>query len=328
MTENAKKNDGPCSPAEQAIDWLVRSRSGSAEAFDPKAFEEWCRQDPENRREFEKAETVWHALKPLQPIYGPRRQRGWARTSWIGLAAAALAAVFVTGLSVADRPWLTPTIFTTAKADRRDITLTDGSIIHLNADTVLVAEASLWKRRYRLDRGEAVFEVAHNPWRPFEITVEKAVIRDLGTRFDIRRETEGTRLSVFEGSVDLSIPNGLGHREVNAGQAVHFNFNGISQSIPDGEQMLTAWRNGRFTFAESPLEDAVIQLNRYRQNRIVIRDAAIAKLRISGVFDTGNTDGILRALELALPVVVQNDPANGQVLLLAKSTATQPNHQP
>jgi transmembrane sensor len=327
MTEKAENNDGPCSPAEQAIDWLVRSRSGSAEAFDPNAFEEWCRQDPENRREFEKAETIWHALKPLQPIFGPKRRRGWVRTSWIGLAAA-LAAVFVVGLFVSNDPWLTPTTYTTAKADRRDVTLSDGSIIHLNADSVVVAEASLWKRRYRLDQGEAVFEVAHNPWRPFEVAVGNAVICDLGTRFDVRRETDDTRLSVFEGSVDLGVSDGQQHRTIHAGQAVHFDFSGISQSIPIGEHMLTAWRNGRFTFAESPLADAVVQLNRYRQNPVVIRDAAIAKLRISGNFDTGNTDGILRALELALPIIVQNDPANGQVLLMAKPTPAQPKYQP
>ncbi|PKU23067.1 FecR family protein [Telmatospirillum siberiense] len=326
MTESAKKDNDPRSPEEQAVDWHVRLRSGNTKEFNQNAFEEWCRQDPENRREFEKTEAVWHAVERLRPIYGQRQRRSWARTHWIGLTAAALAAAFTAWILVSDDPWptLTPTSFATDKADHRDVTLRDGTIIHLNADTLVVTETSLWKRRYRLERGEAIFEVAHNSLRPFEVTVDKAIIRDLGTRFDIRRENQGARLSVFEGSVELNISDGQQNREIHEGQAVHFGPGTISQTTPMAEQALTAWRNGRFTFADSPLEDAVVQLNRYRQNRIVIRDAAIAKLRISGVFDTNNTDGILQALELALPVVVQHDPTNGQVLLLAKSTTVQP----
>lgn len=326
MTESAKNDQDPRSPEEQAIDWLVRLRSGKGGKFTQSAFEEWCRQAPQNRGEFEKTEAVWHALARLQPIYKKKQRPRWIRTHRIGLTAAAMAAAFAAWLVVPNTPWptLTPTSFATDKADRRDVVLKDGTIIHLNADTLVVAEASLWTRRYRLDRGEAIFEVAHNSLRPFEVTVENAIIRDLGTRFDIRRESEGTRLSVFEGSVELNISDGQQHREIHAGQAVQFGPGTISQTRPMTEQALTAWRGGRFTFADSPLEEAIVQLNRYRGNRIVIRDDAIAKLRISGVFDTNNTDGILRALELALPVVVQNDPANGQVLLLAKSTSTQP----
>jgi transmembrane sensor len=333
MVNSSKQDDDAPSPDEQAIRWLVLLRSGTAAGFDRENFENWSRQSEENRLAFAQAEALWHQLDCLQPVYEQRHRRRcaapiWKRTAWAGLAAFALAAVFVGVLHGGEIPRLTSEVMATAKAERKDVVLKDGTVIHMNADTAVVAETALWTRRYRLERGEAVFDVVHNSHRPFEVIVAKAVIHDLGTRFDVRHGKDGSRLSVFEGSVDLTASDGVHRRVVAAGQEVHFDGSGISPSSPTDERLLTAWRNGRFRFADSPLEDVVEQLNRYRSNRIVIRDTAIADLRVSGSFDIGNVDGVLHALELALPVVARNDPVNEQVLLVSKSNATPPKHQP
>jgi len=66
----------------------------------------------------------------------------------------------------------------------------------------------------------------------------------------------------------------------------------------------TAWREGKVIIRRETLGDAVRRLNRYSRRQIQIDDAALAAKLISGVFEAGDTQGFVSAVQRYLPVTV------------------------
>jgi transmembrane sensor len=314
-------------PAEQAVRWLVRLHSGAASVADRAAFELWRRNSPENQREFTRAEALWGRFNSLEAACRQRRRRVSAhRLRHWATAAAALLLLAAGYHQVAQAPpRLQAETFMTAKGERREVSLPDGSLIHMNADSMIVAEPAWWHRRNLLERGEALFEVTHDRLRSFIVTMGAAEVRDLGTRFDIRRDPEETRLAVFEGAVELATAAGALHRDVAAGQAVRVRGAELSALPPPDEATLTAWRQGRLSFAETSLAEVVRQLNRYRRDDapLVLADPSLASLRVSGSFQTTNIDGVLHALQLALPIALHQD-GTGPLVITSRPPAPRP----
>ncbi|QHL90470.1 hypothetical protein GVO57_06010 [Sphingomonas changnyeongensis] len=78
------------------------------------------------------------------------------------------------------------------------MTLADGSRVDLNGGTRIALDRGN-PRFARLERGEALFTIVHDEARPFEVHAGDAVLRDLGTVFDVVREPDRLRVAVAEG---------------------------------------------------------------------------------------------------------------------------------
>ena len=72
----------------------------------------------------------------------------------------------------------------------------------------------------------------------------------------------------------------------------------------------TAWRDGNVVFRDEPLSDAVHRLNRYSSLRLRIDDAALATLRINGVFAKGDSAAFARSVEAYYPVIADYSSAD------------------
>ena len=86
---------------------------------------------------------------------------------------------------------------------REAVTLADGSRVTLNTRTRGRALVNEQERRFWLEEGEAYFEVAHDPARPFVVMAGKDRVTVLGTRFSVRYEDGRTEVTVLEGRVRL-----------------------------------------------------------------------------------------------------------------------------
>jgi transmembrane sensor len=95
-------------------------------------------------------------------------------------------------------------VYETAISQQRTVTLADGSAVQLNTHTRLEVQLSGKLRELHLLEGEALFTVAHDTTRPFEVHVGEAVVRAVGTQFNIRRDVRDTTVSVLEGAVHVS----------------------------------------------------------------------------------------------------------------------------
>lgn len=254
----------------------------------------------------------------------PRRPRA----RWQVAAAVGLVAVLVALASplVVKRPGVSgPALYSTGVAQQRVEQLPDGSTVTLGASTRLSVSFGQTSRRVVLERGEAFFEVARDPSRPFRVEVGNSEVTAVGTAFNINRLRDAVSVSVLEGVVDVSSGAGEdaaapGKRErLHQGEALVYNRGGgVWQR--GGEAVLQrarGWREGRLAFVNEPLERVLQDVNRYSERKIVAGDRSLATLRFTGTIFSNDIDDWLDGLERAFKVRVLE--VDGRIVLLKNS---------
>lgn len=224
--------------------------------------------------------------------------------------------------------WLDPAWRTqelrTAVGERSSATLSDGSTVQLNTDTVLQVQSRLRSRQLVLLQGEALFRVGKGwteAWKPFIVHAPGARVRDIGTAFNVRTRQRDTQVTVLEGAVEVSRPGAAdgdaGPLRVDAGQAWIVASAGAAArpwvSSADAAQV-TAWQRGKLVFDGTPLADALAEVQRYRRAPVRVLDERAARMRVSGEYDVAGIEVLIDALPATLPVRVQRA-ADGSVLV-------------
>src|SRR6266542_1511320 len=167
--------------------------------------------------------TKWRGGQGVRPPW--RRGQG-VRTAWrIAAAITLLAGGGLFWHAVQSRPpesgqrapmWT----YATAQAQRATLTLPDSSRVTLNTATRLEIPVRFGRRtRDVFLDGEAYFEVAHDPKRPFRVHGGTAVTEVLGTKFGVRARSgeSAVQVAVAEGSVALEASSPLSRRERGSG---------------------------------------------------------------------------------------------------------------
>jgi transmembrane sensor len=225
--------------------------------------------------------------------------------------------------------WFThrPEEFSTQVAQRQHITLADGSHADLNARTRLSARMRGRDRHVRLEQGEAYFEVAKDPARPFYVETAAGTVRVTGTKFNVRTSPTGLlEVTVLEGSVNVATAVGAASRRAATGDA-DFHLKPQDQvTVTDdvaSEQRLTAsttddviaWRDGKVAFDDTPLAVAAERFAAYNGRTVTVAPEA-AGLRLGGRYTLDDFDRFLVSLEKALPVKALRG-ENGAVRIVA-----------
>ncbi len=215
-------------------------------------------------------------------------------------------------------------LYRTKLGERRDILLADGSRIHLN--TASTVEVSLRKdsRRIHLVRGEALFEVAHDPSRPFLVDAGAAKLRAVGTAFNVRIREAVVELTVTEGVVavaeNVAAVRRVDARHVAAGDGAVIRGGAVAPTTlnPDLLRQRVAWQDGVIELDGETLSQAVDEFNRYRARPIIIGDPRLANLRVGGRFEVDEASKFLTAVEGSFPVqaITADD---GSILLVMRS---------
>src|SRR5581483_7239884 len=131
----------------------------------------------------------------------PGRWRAKWRAPWVpALVAAALLIVSV-GAWVLMR---VPTSFETEVGEQRSVVLQDGSVVTLNTSSHIDVDLRKDRRVIRLSRGEALFQVARDATRPFDVVAGPVTVQAVGTEFNVDRRDARTTVTVVEGQVRVS----------------------------------------------------------------------------------------------------------------------------
>ena len=201
------------------------------------------------------------------------------------LVAAGLMALVICGLALLLRPD-DPT-YETRVGQQKIVTLADGSHVTLNTASKLLVSYRRGERRVRLARGEALFEVAKNPSRPFSVQIGDARVRALGTTFMVRAGPGSTAVTLLEGSVEVAKARPMERVRALAvlKPGERFTLAGADTGVLDrpGIGTVTAWRRGQVIFDDVSLAAAAAEMNRYSENRIAV-DRAVGAMRVSGAF--------------------------------------------
>ena len=285
------------STAGTAHDWVVRLASGEMTQAEMAALRDWLDRDAAHRAAFEEARATWQMAAGLRQDFAaasrPLRARRFPR--WVaGMAAAALVALAL----FADPLTALRADASTAVGEQRRLVLDDGSIVHLNTDSAVAVRFSAAERRLELLRGEAYFEVAPNPARPFVVAAQDGTARAVGTAFSVRDAAGHVSVAVSEGKVSITAPaRGDDSVLLGPGGQARYGAGQALQAVRDtAPESVAAWRNGRIVFDGLPFGTAVAELDRYLPGTIVIARAVPAARPVSGVFATDTLDGAVAAL--------------------------------
>lgn len=197
--------------------------------------------------------------------------------------------------------------YTTRVGERLAVNLDDGSVMTLNTASEVRIHFTPQARQIELVRGQALFSVAHDADWPFYVVGGGQAVRALGTEFDVRLQPRGLEVVLVQGRVAVG-----DQRRVQRGDLSHavmleagerlISISNVSEVAAIDTSMATAWRRGRVSFSETPLRQAVDEINRYRSAPIVIRDPRVARLMLSGTYRTADAANFEDSLAVALPV--------------------------
>ena len=337
------------SVGEQATRWLLKQSQGPLDAADARAFAAWLAADPEHERQFRARQAAWgdiphmRGLADIDALMAPSlyervngalyelgaavRRLASPPVRWAALGGAvasiALALVVVTYEPAPVTGPAADPAHTTGIAEIRDIVLDDGSTVTLGAASSLGVAFAAHERRVVLARGEAFFDVASDPGRPFVVVANDTVVRVLGTKFDVHLGVDAVRVAVLEGQVEVMRPDaptgGLADEDIThvltAGQKVVAARTGKVRPVQAIDTAdVAAWRDGLLVYVDTPLKDIIGDLNRYHAGHIELADRALGELAYTAAFQADQVDSVVSMIAASLALDVTTTPAGHTVL--------------
>lgn len=342
--------------AEQAAEWYLHmEEEGDAPLAERQQFVAWLKASPTHIEEFMRVRAMHAQLAGIdvdslpdadelvradesnvvvlssESIGDELQAAKKTRTPVVWTAAASIAAVlFVIGfatLHLVSPPAGLDNRYITALGEQRSILLSDGSVVELNTQSQLNVYYTDATRLVELVAGEAVFDVAEDPTRPFRVDAGTAIVEAVGTRFNVYRQNAQTVVTVVEGRVAVSQPqpsvSALGTQEPGAiaelpvielvpGNQVAVSAAGaISMPAAVDTRKATAWTERRLVFDGDTLAKVARELNRYNRQQLTISDTVLAQRTISGVFNANDPHTLFAFLEAVGDMRVETDPAGG-----------------
>jgi len=227
------------------------------------------------------------------------------------------------------------TAYDTVLGQRSTIMLADGSTVTLNTNSRIEVAYNATERGIRLRRGQALFEVAKDAAWPFVVRAGKQRITALGTAFDVRlapkRDGAGEeiRVALVAGRVAVdelvaddaaagaaTIPEN--RIELVAGERLIASAGRERAAQKVDLEEIISWREGRIVFRDTPLGEAVAEVNRYTTDQLRLSDdPRLWEIRVSGVFKTGQVAPFLAA-QKATHAIDSQRTAHNEITLLWK----------
>lgn len=308
--------------AAEAAVWIARLHGPDRSAQMERECLAWQASSAERRLAFERCTDVWQDVAGLtlsSHVAASTARRPDGPIGRIYTRRAVLASAVLGGAVLfAWRFWPGGQSYETGVGERRTVLLTDGSRMTLNTSTEVNVALTKSRRKVGVLRGEALFEVAKDPTRPFVVRTAGAEVVATGTEFLVRApiagasETSTADITLIEGQVVVrDAAGGAGGLMttpvvMEPGERLRFQPAGatpapgasapISRDRPRMEQLL-AWRRGEVVFEEVLLSEALAEMGRYSRLPIILANAdTLGGLRISGVYRVGDIAGFARAV--------------------------------
>lgn len=310
-----------------AIEWQLCLGSGAATAQDEAEFSLWFAADPEHARAWRQlgmldqrfATTSAPARAALTQARDGMRQR---LGKWGGAASLLLISLFGAHRYLPIGYWMADQ--RTATGEQRSVLLDDNTLVRLNTHSAIDVRFDSKRRLIVLEEGEIQVETgSHGDPRPFIVETADGSMRALGTRFLVRREAQGTRLSVLQSAVAARPDGPHDEQKVRAGQQLLIRSDGLGtlSALAPGAD---AWVRGMLVVDNTRLADLATELGRYRRGYLGV-SPEVADLRITGSFPLNDPDLALKALLPTLPIRIEKHGPWWVTLNAAQTNATAKN---
>ncbi len=313
----------------EAAEWVAKRVKGFTPG-EQDAFFEWLADDPRHSEWYGRHMKTWKHLDQLaqwKPEHSERTNQDLlkyhiSRVRWAWLGGIAAAFVLMGSLwfversnSSSDLDYVSQNLVAN---DYESHVLPDGSIVEMNRGAALKIDYTPEMRRVELVSGEAHFDVAKNPDRPFVVHARGVVFRAVGTAFNVRLTENSVELLVTEGRVQMTAPDPLASpggselerytRDIVAGQMSVASLvidrpKAKVVEVSAGEVSdLLAWKPELLEFDEVPLSEVIEEFNRRNTVQLEIADSELAEERIVASFYTTDVDHFVELLEWTFDV--------------------------
>jgi transmembrane sensor len=307
-----------------AVDWVIRRDAGLAPAEEAECFA-WQRADSRHAAALAEQEKTWQRLEfprregaafPLLHALKTRARARFRRR----VAAGATAIVLLVGLLQFRGNWATsgspktPSASVVITRPEKRV-LPDGSVIEVNIGGEIAVNFTPGERAVKLIKGEAHFQVAKNPARPFVVEANGVYVRAVGTAFDVEVGTAEVNVIVTEGRVALervAARDSLDRTTMAAGtqaavKVAEATVPAIAAITPTQVDQRLAWRSPHLEFSGTALSEAIELMNDYAADgkHFALGDAELGGLRVSGYCRGGNTDTFVRLLQASFGIEVE-----------------------
>jgi len=322
----------------QACAWIAQLETGNMSNADMQAFQEWIGRSPVHYHEMRKLAQLSSDINVLTDMSGSIRMASKERQQAVrksrrfsGFVKPALASFAVLLFTVFagyqgyryNHPADT-FVVSTPIGGFKEIKLADGSVVKLNTASQIEVDFDKHLRRVRLLVGEAFFDVAHEPSRPFIVFADDKSVKAIGTAFAVRLTDGDLSVTVSEGKVQFApvtekaVPMSL---KINEDETEIIEIASIENplllkagqklSLPEKQdqtkvasvrdshvQTELAWSSGLWDFEKRPLVDVINEMNRYTDMHIEFAEAELSDVHFDGLFRTDDLEGLLEGLDL------------------------------
>ncbi|HKR77719.1 MAG TPA: FecR domain-containing protein [Rhodanobacter sp.] len=232
----------------------------------------------------------------VNPEPGQRGGTGARRAplSWVLLLAVAcvLPAAIGTWRAVAHQAALRHVA--TATGEQRTLALPGGTAL-LDTDTVASVSAGD-QSMVTLEDGRVQFDLKPAA-QAFSVHAGDGVVTASGGRFQVSRLAGEVRVVALAGAVSVSLPASNTQLTLHSGERVDYGYGRLGGVQPADLAAARGWPRGELVFHHGSLAELVAAMNRYSDTRLVIGDAALRNLPVSGVFDAGDPLALAQALQ-------------------------------
>lgn len=315
----------------EAVAWLARLRAPDS-ADHHESFEAWYATDPRHADIYDDVLANWDSMAfagrtPAAEAIGPQASRAAvSRRPAIAFAAvAAVVLIVLTSIGLLRLGGARPgpvdsTEIASQLGEIRTVTLSDGSRVTLDTDSVLSVAYSAGQRRLSLGHGRVRFDVAHDPTRPFVVQADGGTIIAHGTLFDVDLRGHRLTVSLLRGSVEVRKTATGVHAKAGNGQMLRPGERlAFAPRVPIASPVPlrgadTRWPSGMLSFEDMPLAEVVAAANRYNSDPIILADPALGTLRFTGTFSATAPNDLARMLAATFHLELARDDRGGIIL--------------
>lgn len=313
---------------QEAALWYLSLAEGELSGAEREAFDLWIL-DPDNLTAIQDVVRAWGAAGATagEPeligmrgaaleSYRRANEKHWVRQPLTRLLSG-IAAVLIVALTAWFLTWQPVKVYQTGIAERQVAMLDDHSRLSLDADSKVEVRLGSERRKLKLLRGRARFDVAHDSLRPFAVEAGRKLVVATGTSFSVELINGQVRVLLYEGHVEVkdseltAATSGRARRMLTPGRELIIpNAVNAAPKLVEVDPIRTAsWENGQLSFDDEPVTLAVARMNRYARVKLAVDDGAASKTRISGVFTAGDTEAFVEGVTALTDLHAKRSPS-------------------
>ena len=307
-------------------DLLVKYLLDITTPMEKTAVAEWLTEKEEHQRYFEHFRLIWTESKKLAAVSTVNENDAWSRfqqrvgtnenttrivqldtgMNWkplLRIAAVLIVLLGAAGFWYLSKTNVSPMIVSSGQQIKSE-TLPDGSHVTLNKQSTIEYAASFKKERQVKLEGEAFFNVAQDPGKPFVLKVNDVTVRVLGTSFNVKSVNGKTEVIVETGAVEVTKNNNSVQLKQHE-KAIITSEQAAPSKQSNNDELYNYYRTQTFVCNNTPLWKLVEILNEAYGVNIVIADNSKRDLQINSTFTNSSLDSTLQVIGLTYEIAVE-----------------------